>query len=219
MKFRINIDKIIEFTNIDKINYLDKEIKKLLKNTKYLFTGSVYFKIDWYIEDKYQILLENNRNPRETKKKLIDLFIGIERLLIDDSQIDHLEINIHSSYKSNYIKFKIEDIMFPFDNLRKKKKDLYLIELKNSMFLISNINLNDLKELRNFLYIYKFKLNHYYEIDEITKREYFSAFTSIQQDFHKSKLTEFRNNILDITYVMKIYIKLKKIKKRRVFKH
>ena len=33
MKFRINIDKIIEFTNIDKINYLDKEIKKLLKNT------------------------------------------------------------------------------------------------------------------------------------------------------------------------------------------
>lgn len=219
MKFRINIDKIIEFTNIDKIKYLDKEIKKLLKNTKYLLTGPVYFKIDWYIEDKYQILLENNRNPRETKKKLIDLFIGIERLLIDDSQIDHLEINIHSSYKSNYIKFKIEDIMFPFDNLRKRKKNLYLIELKNSMFLISNINLNDLKELRNFLYIYKFKLNHYYEIDEITKREYFSAFTSIQQDFHKSKLTEFRNNILDITYVMKKYIKLKKIKKRRVFKH
>lgn len=219
MKFRINIDKIIEFTNIDKINYLDKEIKKLLKNTKYLFTGPIYFKIDWYIEDKYQILLENNKNPRLIKKPLIDSFIGIDRLLIDDSQIDHLEINIQSSYKSNYIKFKIEDIMFPFDNLRKKKKDLYLIELKNSMFLISNINLNDLKELRNFLYIYKFKLNHYYEIDEITKREYLSTFTSIQHDFHKTRLTEFRNNVIDITYVMKKYIKLKKIKKRRVFKH
>lgn len=219
MKFRINIDKIIEFTNIDKINYLDKEIKKLLKNTKYLFTGPIYFKIDWYIEDKYQILLENNRNPRETKKKLIDLFIGIERLLIDDSQIDHLEINIHSSYKSNYIKFKIEDIMFPFENLRKKKKNLYFVELKNKMFLISNINLNDIKELRNFLYIYKLKLNYYYGIDEIIKKEYFSAFTSIQQDFHKTRLTEFRNNIIDITYVMKKYIKLIKIKKRRIFKY
>jgi hypothetical protein len=219
MKFRINIDKIIEFTNIDKINYLDKEIKKLLKNTKYLFTGPIYFKIDWYIEDKYQILLENNRNPRETKKKLIDLFIGIERLLIDDSQIDHLEINIHSSYKSNYIKFKIEDIMFPFENLRKKKKNLYFVELKNKMFLISNINLNDIKELRNFLYIYKFKLNYYYEIDEIIKREHLSAFTSIQYDFHKTRLKEFRKNIIDITYIMKKYIKLKKIKKRRIFKH
>lgn len=219
MKFKINIDKIIEFTNTNKINYLDKKIKKLLKNTKYLLTGPIYFKIDWYIEDKYQILLENNKNPRYIKKPLIDLFIGIERLLIDDSQIDHLEINIHSSNKSNYVIFKIEDLMIPFDNLRKKKKNLYLIELKNSMFLISNINLNDLKELRNFLYIYKFKLNHYYEIDEITKREYLSAFTSIQHDFHKTRLTEFRNNIIDITYVMKKYIKLKKIKKRRIFKH
>ena len=219
MKFRINIDKIIEFTNIDKINYLDKEIKKLLKNTKYLFTGPIYFKIDWYVEDKYQILLENNRNPRQIKKKLIDLFIGMERLLIDDSQIDHLEINIYSSKQSNYVIFKIEDIMFPFENLRKNKKNLYFIELKYNMFFVKNINLKEKKSIEVFLLIYKFKLNYYYGIYEITKREYFSASTSIQQDFHKSKLTEFRNNILDITYVMKIYIKLKKIKKRRVFKH
>lgn len=72
MKFKINIDKIIESTNSDKINYLDKKIKKLLKNTKYLLTGPIYFKIDWFIEDKYQILLENNKNPRYIKKPLID---------------------------------------------------------------------------------------------------------------------------------------------------
>ena len=218
MKFRINIDKMIEFTNIDKINYLDKEIKKLLKNTKYLFTGPIYFKIDWYVEDKYQILLENNRNPRQIKKKLIDLFIGRERLLIDDSQIDHLEINIYSSKQSNYIKFKIEDIMFPFENLRKNKKNLYFIELKYNMFFVKNINLKDKKSIEVFLLIYKFRLT-YYEIHGIIKKEYFSTFTSIQQDFHKTRLTEFRNNILDITYVMKKYIKLKKIKKRRIFKH
>ncbi|AXX88874.1 hypothetical protein CKA55_03270 [Arcobacter suis] len=219
MKFKINIDKIIESTNSDKINYLDKKIKKLLKNTKYLLTGPIYFKIDWFIEDKYQILLENNKNPRYIKKPLIDLFIGIERLLIDDSQIDHLKINIHSSNKSNYVIFKIEDLMIPFDNLRKNKKNLYFIELKNNMFLIWNIDLNNKKEVLSFLYIYKLKLNYYYGIDEIIKKEYFSAFTSIQQDFHKTRLTEFRNNIIDITYLMKKYIKLKKIKKRRVFKH
>ncbi len=218
MKFRINIDKIIEFTNTDKINYLDKEIKKLLKNTKYLFTGPIYFKIDWYIEDKYQILLENNKNPRYIKKTLIDLFVGLERLLIDDSQIDHLEMNINHSNKSNYVIFKIKDIL-PLDNLRKSKKNLYFIELKNNMFLIWNIDLNNKKEVLSFLYIYKLKLNYYYGIDEIIKKEYFSAFTSIQHDFHKTRLTEFRNYIIDITYIMKIYIKLKKIKKRRIFKH
>lgn len=219
MKFKVSIDRIINFTNTDKINYLDKKIKELLKNTKYLLTGPIYFKIDWYIEDKYQILLEKNKNPRYIKKPLIDLFIGVERLLIDDSQIDHLEINIYSSNKSNYVIFKIEDLMVPFDNLRKKKKDLYFVELKNSMFLISNINLNDLKELKSFLFIYKFKLNYYYGIDEITKKEYLSAFTSIQHDFHKTRLTEFRNTIIDMTYIMKKYIKLKGIKKRKIFKN
>ena len=128
-------------------------------------------------------------------------------------------INNPTSAKRDILRKITEDIMFPFENLRKNKKNLYFIELKYNMFFVKNINLKDKKSIEVFLLIYKFKLNYYYGIYEITKREYFSASTSIQQDFHKSKLTEFRNNILDITYVMKIYIKLKKIKKRRVFKH
>lgn len=183
-------------TQLDVINGIKTELSKFT----FLLTGVVLIDFVWFIDAQTRQETDRIGDIDNITKPILDSLIGMDSLLVDDSQIKALYTSWstkNKSVKNNFLRLEIKY----FNDCTIEKNNLFFIQYHSAICTPINIDFNDIQ----CLYKTKLVLNAL-----TTKRKFAQLFNKVgvsnateyltvsNWDFHKTRLSAFSKQIIDI---------------------
>ncbi|MCX8526254.1 RusA family crossover junction endodeoxyribonuclease [Chryseobacterium formosus] len=133
-----------------------KEIKSELKKYTWIIISDVQLEIYWYLNAVERQETDKIGDLDNITKPVIDSFIGVDGLIVDDSQI--ASMNTLWMSRNDLIEDNVVKIKFTFNNdFSLKKENLFFVLYSAPMCTPINIDLNDKEQIKNILNLFEFK--------------------------------------------------------------
>ena len=187
LNFSFDFEPVSLQSNVEKKEYVKREIRKITSPLNYLLSGDVKIEIQWLVheQDRY----ENARTPDMDNiiKPILDGLTGADGVLIDDCQVQTIGSHwIDWTKKEHQINISIR--YSPDDFVAKRNlifvnigKNLFFPVHLDSPWKAKEIIIDRLEEMMNLREKMLIEAEDYYQAKSVM---------SIQRIFHKSRIND-----------------------------